>query len=321
MNFRPLFFLSFLPVIALAYACSDDETPTPAGPTPTNDAGPGTGTDAASDVDSTPPTPTPQPVEIKFEARVGAEVFACGKTFTGVGTSNASATAADFRFFVHDVRLLKGSEEVPVTLDAAEPWQSARLGLLDFEDKTGECQLGTSGTNDVLRGKVLGGTYDGIAFTIGVPEDLNHKNKDTEAAPLPNSGLNWDWTTGYIHFALQLSSNTVADGGRVPTFFAHVGSTQCSGDPADGGMPGCARKNRPVVRLTGFDPAKNKIVVDAKTLLEDSNIDVNTPGTMPGCMSSPTDPECTAVFARLGLDIETGAPAATAQTVFSVEAR
>jgi uncharacterized repeat protein (TIGR04052 family) len=309
---------SVLSVTALSYACSDDETPSPSA-TPKDDAGQG-GADAASNVDSSPPS-TPQDVEIRFEARVGTEVFACGKTFDGVGTSNASANAGDFRFFVHDIRLLNGNDELPVTLDALEPWQSARLGLLDFEDKTGECEFGTSGTNNVLRGKASSGTYDGITFTIGVPEDLNHKNKDTEAAPLPNSGLNWDWTTGYIHFAMQLNSTTAVDGGRAPSFFSHVGSTQCAGDPADGGTPSCARKNRAVVRLMGFDPAKNKILVDAKKLLEGSNIDLNTPDTIPGCMSSPTDPECPAVFTRLGLDIATGAPGATSQTVFSVEAR
>jgi uncharacterized repeat protein (TIGR04052 family) len=261
-----------------------------------------------------------KPVELTFEGRVGSEVFACGKTFSDVGTSKASATAGDFRFFVHDIKLLRGNEEVPMALDTRAPWQNPRIGLIDFEDNTGECEFGNPGTNNKLTGSALGSGFDGISFTLGVPEDLNHLNKEVQAAPLPGSGMNWDWTNGYIHLAVQLNPTTMVAGARAPSFFSHIGSTVCSGDPAMGGTPNCARKNRPRVRVTGMDPTKSKIVVDARKLYLASDLNVNTPMTISGCMSSPTDPECPAVFALLGLDITTGAAVGPA-TIVSLEAK
>ncbi len=322
MNFRRLPLL--LPIIcATAFAaCSDEDSTLSA----TSDAGVDaqeTDSAVAKDEDAAPGADdaalTVEPVELQFEARVGAETFACGKTFTGLGTSNAGATAGDMRFFVHDVKLMRGTTEVPLTLDVRDVWQSARLGLLDFEDNTAECEFGTPGTNAKLTGTALGKAFDGISFTIGVPEDLNHLNKDTQAAPLVGSGLNWDWTTGYIHFAAQLNPTTVLDGGRPPSFFSHIGSTVCSGDPADGGTPGCAHKNRPRVTLTGFDPATKKIVVDLKKLFATSDLNVNA-GGIPGCMSGTTDPECPPLFTALGLDFATG-EATPIGGIFSAEAK
>ena len=326
MKMRSLVLLTACtPLIAFAYACSDDATSNPVTPTPGQEAGPqseaGPGTDAAPAADASPPL-TPTAVSLKFEARVGSELFACGKTFTDIGTSGATAAAGDLRFFVHDVKLLRGGAKIPVTLDTVANWQSARLALLDFEDKTGECEFGTAGTNDVVKGTALGDGFDGITFTIGVPEDLNHQNKDKQPAPLPGSGLNWDWTNGYIHIAAQLDSMAMGADGvtRVPPFYSHIGSSLCSGDPTDGGTPGCLHANRPVVRLTGFDPAKQKIVIDLKKLYATSDIDTNTEGTIPGCMSSPSDPECPAIFTSYGLDYATGKPSGQ-PVIFSVEPR
>lgn len=300
--------------VALAvciFACSDEVSPstTPDASTPVEDAAV-PGPDGAASPDASRPDDaavdsavleTRGPVEIQFGAVVGATPFACGSTFTGVGTSNATAGAADLRFFVHDIKLLRGTTEVPVTLDVRDPWQSAAIGLVDFEDNTGECEFGTPGTNDKLSGTVLGTGFDGISFTIGVPEALNHLDAPTQPNPLPSSGMNWNWTSGYIHFAAQLGSTTMVDGVRVPSFFSHVGSAMCSGNPADGGTPGCALKNRPTVKLTGFDPTKNKVVIDLAKLFATSDLDVNTAQTIPGCMSSPTDPECAPIMAKLGL--------------------
>jgi len=310
---------------ATVFACSSSPTPS-ADPDASVADGAVSQPDTSVAVDATPPdaavpdTAVPEtrgPVEILFDARVGAEPFACGKTYTGVGTSNATAAAADMRFFVHDIKLLRGATEVPVTLDVRDPWQSAALGLVDFEDKAGECEFGTAETNNRLTGTVLGTGFDGISFTIGVPDALNHLDKATQANPLPASGLNWNWTSGYIHFAAQLNSMTMVEGTRVPPFYSHIGSAMCSGNPADGGTPGCSLKNRPVVKLTGFDPTKNKIVLDLAKLYEASNLDVNTAQTIPGCMSSPTDPECPAILGKLGLDA-TGKAASPAAIFSSV---
>jgi hypothetical protein len=55
------------------------------------------------------------------------------------------------------------------------------------------------------------------------------------------------------------------------------------------------------VELLGFDPAKHTVVADIAALLRETNVEVNTPGTQPGCMSSPADPECARVLPALGL--------------------
>jgi uncharacterized repeat protein (TIGR04052 family) len=296
------------------WACSDGANTTPA-----QDAG--AQRDAQATLDgSTDATLQGSPVELLFEAKVGSEPFACGKTYQGVGTTNAEATAGDLRFFIHDVKLTRGAEEVPLTLDDRGPWQNARLALVDFEDNTAECEFGTPGTNNKVTGKAAGAGFDGVTFTIGVPEDLNHLNKDTQMEPLVGSGMNWNWTTGYIHFASQLNPTAMVGGARAPAFYAHIGSSVCAGNPADGGTPGCMRKNRPVVTLKGFDPTKQKIVVDLKKLYVASDINTNTPATISGCMSGPMDPECGPLFGAMGLNFDTGAVAGPS-TLFSVETR
>ena len=315
--------LTLAPVLAAIYACSSaDSTSAP----PTS-----TGTPDASvtpvevlDASVTAEDAGPRTLDLLFEARVGDALFACGQTYQGVGTTSATVTPGDLRFFVHDVRLLAGTTEVPVALTAG-PMQSDRVALLDFENKTGNCLFGTSETNDRVHTTVPAGTYDGIAFTIGIPEDLNHIDAQTAGAPYANSHLQWDWTNGFIHFAMEVDSlktTPLGDGGvlAVPPFYSHIGSTGCNGTPTDGGTATCIRSNRPKVRLTGFDPQTSKIVVDVKHLYADSNVDANTDNTIPGCMSSPNDPECVAIFARMGLSLDTGATVGNA-AVFSVAPR
>jgi uncharacterized repeat protein (TIGR04052 family) len=333
--------MTILPVLWLVVACDDEDAATPrVDAAPLADAGAGPDAPAA---DASSGDATVGAIELKFEGRVGGEKFRCGGTYVGVGTSGATVTAGDLRFFIHDVRLLAGTREIPLELNDASPWQSSRLALLDFEDKTGGCSFGTTGTNDIVRGKAAGGPFTGIAFTVGVPDDLNHVNVDLAPAPLGPSKLQWDWTNGFIHFASELDSvKTIAvaqdagasDGGaaaggapdaggftKVPPFYAHIGSTLCAGDPGDGGVATCGHANRAVVRLDNFDPARDKIVVDLAKLLSDSNVDENTPNSIPGCMSGPSDPECPRVFSALGIDFATGQANAATQRVFSREPR
>lgn len=263
-------------------------------------------------------------VNLHFAGRVGAQPFACGQTYDGVGTTSARVQAADFRFFVHDLRLLRpDGTEVPVALEAKEPWQNTQVALLDFEDKTGPCEFGTSGTNTQVAIRAAEGPWDGIAFTVGMPEVLNHVNVELASSPLASSKMQWSWTAGFIHFASQLNSEamTTTDAGLVaaPPFYAHIGSTQCSGDPEDGGVAACARSNRPSVKLRGFDPVRHVVVADLKKAYASSNVDVNG-GGMSGCMSGTTDPECEPLFGHFGIDFATGgAKAGAEQDVFSVE--
>ncbi len=54
------------------------------------------------------------------------------------------------------------------------------MALLDFEDGTGTCNTGSSAVNTSLRGKAKAyDDYTGVAFTVGVPERLNHLDAAT----------------------------------------------------------------------------------------------------------------------------------------------
>ena len=267
-----------------------------------------------------------QPIELKFEGRVGAEPFSCTRSYDGFGTSNATVLPGDLRFFVHDVVLLRATthEEVPVVL-ATNAWQNPQVALVDLEDHRGSCTDGTDGTNDVVLGTAPPGDYDGVRFIVGVPQPLNHVNVETAEPPLPASKLQWTWANGFIHLSMEFrSTKSVADGDggvrAVDSFYAHIGSTGCAGDPSTGGTT-CARPNRPKVTLAGFTPKANKIVVDAKQLYVGSNVDENAPGSVAGCMAGVTDTDCPPMFGRLGLDFTTGAPTGESSPVFSVAPR
>ncbi|MFY0539306.1 MbnP family protein [Nannocystis pusilla] len=94
--------------------------------------------------DSHEPGFTDEPVEIVFEGRVGGEPFACGRSYGGLGTDGASVTPQDFRFYVHDVRLVTiEGEEHPVTIEDDGVHQGSGVALIDFEDGSGSCANGT----------------------------------------------------------------------------------------------------------------------------------------------------------------------------------
>ena len=86
---------------------------------------------------------------------------------------------SDFRFYVHDVRLVTDTgEEVEVTLEADAIWQQEHLALLDFENGQGHCLNGSEQTHTVLSGHAPERTFTGLRFTLGVPFDDNHINSD-----------------------------------------------------------------------------------------------------------------------------------------------
>lgn len=322
--------MTFTVVVAtsIGWIACDESTPRALGPTTgseTDASAPINGNVDAGEVDA--PTPE-ESIELKFEGRVGNEPFSCTRTYDGFGTTNATVTPGDLRFFVHDVALVRrgSSEAVPVTLDAND-WQNPnpQVALIDFEDHRGTCTSGTDGMNDVIVGKVRAGDYDGLRFTIGVPHVLNHVNVATAAPPLPASKLQWTWLNGFLHLSFEFRStkmDSLGDGGvrAMDPFYAHIGSTDCSGDVATGGIV-CLRSNRPKVSLSGFNPKTSKIIVDAKQLYAGSNLDANAQGTVPGCMAATTDLDCSPMFERLGLDFTTGAANGTSPAAFSVGAR
>lgn len=256
-------------------------------------------------------------VALRFAPVVGDQPFACGKDFDGVGSGASTVTPLDFRIYLHEVALLRSSgERVPVAIRDDGQWQSDGLVLLDFEDGSGACMTGSPGTNFEVRGSVPDhGDYVGVEFIVGVPHEQNHLDGAIAPAPLNAQGMWWTWQGGYKYVRLDMRPATQ------PEFFYHLGATNCAGSVQDGFE--CAFANLAPVRIDGFDPERDAIVVDAAKILAGVDVDHVPDGvsdTLPGCMAFAGDPECPAMMAPLGLRFEDNASAGT-QTVFSVRAQ
>ncbi len=84
----------------------------------------------------------------------------------------------------------------------------------------------------------------------------------------------------------------------------------------------CAYNNVPEIELTGFDPRAGAVTFDIASLYEESNLDTqidHKTDFVAGCMAFEGDPECPAVFERLGMKFESKDVAAAKQTVFRAE--
>ena len=263
--------------------------------------------------DDEPTGPDVIDVSIAFSAQVGGAAFVCGTSYDDVGTMNTTITPTDYRFYVHDVRLITASgSEVSIALDQTGDWQMGDLTLLDFEDGTGSCVNGTAATNTVVEGTVPAASYSGIAFRLGVPEDMNHMDQTAAPAPLDLSGLFWNWNAGYKFLRIDHTSAAMPGGWNV-----HLGSTGCSptGSPTTPAI-GCVNEHRPEMVFSSFDHENDEIVADLARLLEGSDLTFNTASTASGCMSFPGDADCPPVMNRLGLDYE--GVNSSGQTFFSV---
>lgn len=242
-----------------------------------------------------------RPVEIQFQGRVGEQPFACGSAYGGIGSGGAQLVPSDFRFYVSNVRLVTpGGSEVAVQLEQDGKWQYQNVALIDFENGSGPCAaFGNAATNATVRGTVPAGVYTGIAFDLGLPFELNHGNASTAPAPLNFTAMFWNWQFGYKFLRVDTADDK---------FRFHLGSTGCEGESPSRPPTACSAPNRAAVRLGGFDPVHGVVVADLKALLSQNDLDHNAPNTDPGCMSSPTDPDCGPLFAGLGLAFPAGTP-------------
>ena len=275
-----------------------------------------------------------QQVAIDFAAVAGSKPVACGKPIVGLGTTSRTAQLTDLRFYVTGVELLKkGGGAVPVTPPANSQWSYAKDGaavtLIDLENGTGDCAAeGTKGMNATVRGTAPKGSYVGVRYSVSVPPSLSHTDLTVMPAPLNVAALAWSWQYGRKFMKIEVSE----DGGPAwesKTFFVHIGSTDCTGNPAAGGKVKCGLRNENQVTLSKFDPAKQKIAIDLKALLAGDDLAKSGGGMemaategmqgmsmTPGCMSETDDPDCPSIFKALGMKL--GTNKATAQTAFRV---
>jgi uncharacterized repeat protein (TIGR04052 family) len=272
---------------------------------------------------------------VRFAAKVGADDFACNRTFR-VGTSNTEVAPLDFRLYVSNVRLVQADgTEVKTSFVPDGRFQSGTVALLDFEDRTGSCNNGTVETNNTLILRDDPARATAILFDIGVPFEENHADAAKAATPLNLSTLFWNWNGGYKFMRIDMRYAATADPAARPVpggadaggggdagdgdaaatsnqaaYLLHLGSTGCVA-AANGTVTGCARPNRPAIRVPVRDFVTAPIVLDYAELVKSNDL-LAEPAESAGCMSGATDPACAGVFKSLGLNIASGTPSGVA---------
>ncbi len=151
-----------------------------------------------------------------------------------------------------------------------------------------------------MRGTVPRGRYVGARWSVGVPLALNHSDATTAPAPLNSAAMAWSWQVGRKFTKIEVSDPGGGAAWAARTFFVHLGSTGCTGNPATGETASCSSSNRPEIVLRRFDAGRQRVAVDLKALLAGVDVTVNGGGAG-GCMAGMTDPECTPIFRAFGL--------------------
>lgn len=268
--------------------------------------------------DSTPVVAAPLPdqaVSVQFALQSGGKAVECNSALTALGAGATGAQLRDARLYVHDVKLINAQgQEVALKLTQNDS-QYLNTALLDFENKTGNC-VGTAELNRQVSGTVPGGQYIGMSFKLGVPDTakdasgkdvvLNHSDTMAVPAPLNNMSLGWSWQAGRRFVQLELNPDAPA-GSKPVNWYFHLGATGCTADAVNPNSFKCSSPNIVPVRFGSFDTSKQQVVLDLSALLQGVDISKDLGGSN-GCMSGPTDPECTALFNNLDLNLAESAP-------------
>ncbi len=258
-----------------------------------------------------------KPVSISFVLMDDGKEVGCGAPLANLGTGHLSAKLHEARLYVYGFKLIDAKgKRTPVALEQSE-WQYGDVALLDFKDARGgnnPCTPGNPAKNTTIVGKAPAGAYVGLEFSVGAPVEtiidgkpvsINHSNVETAPAPLDVVGMAWNWQAGrrFVTFEFDPATPVVkADGSKARTWMVHIGSTACKGNPATGEIVACAHENRFTAALDRFDPRTQRVELDLSRLLESSDIAADKGGAV-GCMSALDDPECSAIFAALGLNL------------------
>lgn len=278
----------------------------------------------------------PQDVSVSFAAVAGLTPVDCNSNLTGLGNTEPKASGGlrDLRFYISNVKLVRDDGAVvPLSLSATDNFNatvgSDAVTLIDLEDKTGSCvdSNNTEATNASIKGTVPAGNYTGIRMTLGVPFAINHTDQTAGLEVTPavinnavNPGMAWSWAGGRKFTKIEVSNAT---DWTAAVFNVHLGSTGCTGakpedNPAAGQVASCSNPNRLDFGFDAFNPATQAIALDVAALLGGNDVTTNGGGAL-GCMSFAGDPDCPAVFERLGIDWATGLTTTTAsQQVFKV---
>lgn len=234
-------------------------------------------------------------VSIPFEIVVGDELFAVGGRYEGLGINGNDLTVNEVAFYIHDVALTTATgDSVAVELDTSSPFQNDAHALLDFsrDDSQAEPDLTE---NRAVTGSVPARSYVGLTFTVGVDEAHNHLNSAIAPAPFNVAHMFWSWTGGYKYIRIDGSTDVL------DAYLLHLGATQCTAVEGSPGDVTCLNRNVVSVELSSFDLDTSVVVLDIAELFAGADLSTNVAETASGCMSAPSDPDCGAVFAKLGL--------------------
>ncbi len=252
--------------------------------------------------------------KINFKALVAGAPFSCSSTYDNIGSSKTTIQPLDFRMYVQDVSLVRaGGAHVPLALTPDPIWQSKSVALLDFEDGTGLCNTASPDTRTFVTGTAPSQSdYTGVQFTLGVPPDLDHLDVASATAPQNVPALWWSWLGGYRFVRIDVASQANE------SWSFHLGAMNCTGAVMTD--INCKYPNQSTITLGGFTPSSSVVTMDLATLFADSDLDAQVDGMtdlVPGCMSGPDDPECPALYSKVGLTFQSN-DAGPAQTFFTV---
>lgn len=140
-------------------------------------------------------------LQLKFEARVDANPFSFGTTYTnGLGESY---TVKTFKFYIHDI-VLKTASGVEFPIGSTVHY------FVNFAD-TASLRIPLS---------VTAKEYTSISFKIGVDSTRNFSGAQTGALD-PTNGMFWTWNTGYI--MAKLEGNSPVSTASNNAFEYHIG--------------------------------------------------------------------------------------------------
>ncbi|HMV67602.1 MAG TPA: metallo-mystery pair system four-Cys motif protein [Myxococcota bacterium] len=259
------------------------------------------------DKDDAPPVdsdtgPDVLDLELRFAAEIDNQPVSCHREVHYQGLlGNATVRVRGMRVFVSNVGMVDASGNTTLLELDQDDWQIDRTALLDYEDGAEYCEGGTAEMNTTVRGKVPNADYTGLAFTIGVPEDLNHSPIDAGTpAALNHPELFTGALYGYHYLKLDMTTTGEPEGYPI-----HVHASGCIVDEF-GNPAGCSGANLVTFVLPAFDPDTQQVTLDLSDLLSRNDIDRNaaSPGgqeTAAGCQSDTTDPDCQTFFTSYGL--------------------
>lgn len=249
--------------------------------------------------------------DIQFRALAHGDPLRCNTVFPNIGTTQSTIDLQEAKLYIYDPQLIaRDGAATPLLLEQDQRYQRDRLALLDFDDGGGSCVVHPD-TRTFVRGTAPDEDYVGVKFQIGVPEELNHLDAATAPAPLNEPGMWWSWKGGYKYIRIDVTTR------GNPAYYLHMGATSCEGTSTGGYT--CASGNVSQIELADFDPDRSAVTFDIAALWADLDVDQRpdlVTDNVEGCMAFAGDPECPAVFAKLGLNID--GTSNSGQTLFKV---